>query len=188
MPDGLFIAVVGPSGAGKDTLLARAAAALGDRGDIVFVRRVVTRPSDGVTEDHDTLGVEAFEAARRAGAFAVSWRAHGLGYGLPASARDAVRAGRAVVANVSRGSLDDCLAAFGRLAVVEIAADEAVLAQRIAGRGRESAADALSRLRRGATLAVPAGATHARIDNSGAVEPAAAAFVATLSSLARPLA
>jgi ribose 1,5-bisphosphokinase PhnN len=40
----LFL-IVGPSGAGKDTLLPRAATA--HNADIVFVRRIVTRPPSG---------------------------------------------------------------------------------------------------------------------------------------------
>ena len=53
--NGALVAVVGPSGAGKDTLIAHAKAALGDEPQVDFVRRCVTRPSDGQTEDHDTL-------------------------------------------------------------------------------------------------------------------------------------
>jgi len=184
LPEGIFIAVVGPSGAGKDTLLTRAAEAFPDRGDMLFVRRVITRPSDGVTEDHDTLSVEAFEKARQGGAFSVSWGAHGLHYGLPAAALHAVKSGHAVIANVSRASLSDCLDIFGKLAIVEITVAEATLAERIARRGRESGPDALQRIRRSMAVVVPAGATHIRIDNSGAVEAATQAFVAALSSLA----
>src|SRR5215207_2300078 len=109
LPEGVFVAIVGPSGAGKDTLLKAAAEALSHRPDIVFVRRVITRTSDGVSEDHDTLTPHAFEAARTAGLFCLSWRAHGLFYGLPHSALDAVRRGDAVVANVSRTVLVDAV-------------------------------------------------------------------------------
>ena len=52
---GVFVAVVGPSGAGKDTLIDYARAHLAGEPDYEFVRRVITRPNDGSSEDHDTL-------------------------------------------------------------------------------------------------------------------------------------
>lgn len=185
MPDGLFIAVVGPSGAGKDTLLKHAAEAFAGRNDIVFARRVITRTCDGQTEDHDTLAQDAFEAASQGGAFCIDWSAHGLSYGLPASLLDEAEAGKAIIANVSRDVLDACLTAFGRLAIVEVTVDPAVLGQRIAARGRESIAEALARTRRSRTVEVPAGAVHMRIDNSGSIRTASTAFIAALASLAR---
>src|SRR5690606_17796598 len=78
---GTFVAVVGPSGAGKDSVINFARDKLGD--EVVVVRRVVTRTADGGSEDHDSLSAEAFAAAERGGQFALSWEAHGLNYGLP---------------------------------------------------------------------------------------------------------
>ena len=78
----MFVAIVGPSGAGKDTLIRAVAEAVSDRPEIIFVRRIITRLSDGVTEDHDTMTPEAFEAGRAAGTFCLSWGAHGLFYGF----------------------------------------------------------------------------------------------------------
>ena len=67
-PGRLFL-IVGPSGAGKDTLLRHAAAALGRNPDIVFVRRIVTRPPSAA-EDHHSVSPDEFLAAARHGAFA----------------------------------------------------------------------------------------------------------------------
>ena len=64
--NGAFVAVVGPSGAGKDTLIAHARAALADEPQVEFVRRVITRLADGETEDHDTLTDAAFWKRRPA--------------------------------------------------------------------------------------------------------------------------
>ena len=98
---GVFVPVVGPSGAGKDTLIAAARSRFAGDDRIVFVRRTVTRPEGG-NEDHDTLDPAAFADRRRAGAYVLSWGAHGLYYGIPATALADVRAGRVVVANLSR--------------------------------------------------------------------------------------
>ncbi|BDA85656.1 ribose 1,5-bisphosphate phosphokinase PhnN [Aureimonas sp. SA4125] len=181
---GPFIAVVGPSGAGKDTILALARPHL--RQDIRFARRVITRVSQVEAEDHDCLDETAFEAAERDGAFCLSWAAHGLRYGLPSSLVAHCEGGNAVVANVSRRALGPAAARFAALHVIEITAPRALLVQRIAARGRESAGEIEARLARNVDLDIPAGAhgPH-RIDNSGRVEDAAADFVRLVESLAR---
>ncbi|ODN70622.1 phosphonate metabolism protein/1,5-bisphosphokinase (PRPP-forming) PhnN [Methylobrevis pamukkalensis] len=184
--EGLFVAVVGPSGAGKDTLLKGAALALAGRADIHFVRRVITREPDGLTEDHDTLSVPAFARANADGAFCLTWAAHGLHYGLPASAQAAVRRGGKVVANISRGSLGDALTAFASLAVIEITADPAILAQRIAGRGRETQAEAGLRLSRNRPFAVPPEVLqHILIDNSFSADQGVERMIDAIANLTR---
>lgn len=179
---GAFVAVVGPSGAGKDTILSLARPALEARG-VLFARRVVTRPCDGGTEDHDCLDEEAFDRAEAAGEFCLTWRAHGLSYGLPASLRQECRGGRTVIANLSRRAIGAAAALFSRLHVVEITAPRHLLVARIAARGRESAEEIDARLARSVALVVPdgAGGPHV-IDNSGAPEEAAARFAALLLS------
>ena len=84
---GRLILVVGPSGAGKDTLLALARAACADDGAIVFPRRVVTREATA-SEDNEQVSLEAFQQACAGGGFAVHWQAHGHGYGLPLAIDD----------------------------------------------------------------------------------------------------
>jgi len=98
---GRLVLVVGPSGAGKDTLLRLARVACIDDHDIVFPRRIVTRESS-VDEDNVALGPDEFRRAREHGDFAVHWEAHGHSYALPREINDDIRAGRTVVANVSR--------------------------------------------------------------------------------------
>ena len=139
-PEGTFVAVVGPSGAGKDTLMARAArhAALDAR--VRFVRRIVTRDAMVASEDHDSLDEAAFARAQATGAFCLSWTAHGLRYALPRSVQADLRDGRMVVANLSRGALAEAAVVFGTLRVVEVTAEPAILLQRILLRARESGA------------------------------------------------
>lgn len=173
-PCGLLVAVVGPSGAGKDTLIRLALDHSAHGARIVLARRVVTRSPDGSTEDHDSLDEAAFDRAEAAGAFCLAWRAHGLSYGVPKAVEDEVRAGALVVANLSRRSLTDAARRFGRLAVVEITAPRDVLVERIAARGREAPADIARRLARRAHLESPPGLlSFLSIDNSGPAEDGA---------------
>ena len=178
---GRLVLVVGPSGAGKDTLIAAGKAALADDPRFVFPKRVVTRPAMAALEDHESVSPEAFAAARAAGAYALDWEAHGLCYGLPSRLIDDIAAGRIVVFNGSRAMVGAAQAKFPDTQVLLIEATPEVRAHRLAGRGRESAADVAARLKR-EVPEVPAGAV--RIDNSGALEDGIGRFVSALRSLA----
>lgn len=131
---GAFVAVVGASGVGKDSLLAYARAHAG--ASARFPRRAITRPP-GPGEDHDPLTEEQFAKARDDGAFAVHWQAHGLCYGIPAAVDDEVRGSLVVVANVSRGVIGDLGARYRRLVVVRVTLPEEVRARRLRARSRE---------------------------------------------------
>ena len=84
---GTMYLVVGPSGAGKDTLLDGARQALAGDARYVFARRAITRPADAGGEEHDSVTSDEFARRRERGDFMVSWSAHGLDYGLPLSLR-----------------------------------------------------------------------------------------------------
>ena len=183
MAEGALVLVVGPSGAGKDTLIAAARDALNDDERFVFARRIVTRDVVAAFEDHDSVARDGFEAARRSGQFALDWEAHGLCYALPASIDAAVAQGRTVVANVSRRVIPEALRKYGHAKVMLITADAAVRARRLTARGRETAGDVAARLsREGAP--VPARILPVVIDNSGALEAGVASFIAALRRIA----
>ncbi|MBZ9967191.1 phosphonate metabolism protein/1,5-bisphosphokinase (PRPP-forming) PhnN [Mesorhizobium sp. BR1-1-2] len=177
--DGVFVAVVGPSGAGKDTIIGQAKALFADETRLEFVRRVITRPSDTASEDHDTLADAAFIEAEADGAFAVSWEAHGLRYGLPAEVDWAVANGHVAVANVSRAIIPALRERYANLAIVEITASPDVLAERLAMRGRESRGEVLARLARSAPVTL-SGPGVTSIDNSGSRETAGERFAEVL--------
>lgn len=179
---GTVIAVVGPSGVGKDSLMDFARKHFSSRADIRFVRRTITRPEDSVGEHHDAVTAEAFEALARSGTFAVSWKAHGLGYGIPADVHDDLAAGRVVIVNGSRSALDAFSTAFPRLLVVNITARPDVLAKRLTARGRETAADIEARLKR-SSEPLPPQLDTVSIDNSGELEAAGKKLVRLIEGL-----
>lgn len=173
---GAFVAVVGPSGAGKDTLMNFARKALAGRDDVFFVRRVITRPADGATEDHIPATAEAFDAQLKQGKFAFHWPAHGLRYGLPIAIDTRIRAGHCAVCNGSRAALRGLGERYANFTVINITASPDVLASRLALRGRESEDEILERLARSANLKVDwPGAVI--VDNSGDIETAGRALV-----------
>ena len=169
---GLF-AIVGPSGAGKDTLMEAARA----RDPAVhLVRRVITRPTEAGGEDFE--GVTEAEFARRlaAGEFVLHWRAHGFAYGIPASVRDVLAEGRAVLFNGSRAMLAEAVRAFPELKVIHVTARPEVLRARLEKRGRETSDEIEKRLDR-ARVSLPLGLDLFEIDNSGDLETALSALL-----------
>ena len=173
---GRLFAIVGPSGGGKDTLMAAAHAA---RPGLHLARRVITRPETAGGEPFE--GVSAEEFARRAasGAFALHWQAHGLRYGIPAALRDVLAEGRDVLVNLSRAVLPEAARAFPGLTVIHVTARPEVLARRLTARGRESADEIARRLARPAPP-LAAWLKVIEIDNSGQLEAALAALLAAL--------
>jgi ribose 1,5-bisphosphokinase len=184
---GILVAVVGPSGVGKDSLIGAAKAALADAPSVRFVRRMITRPADEAGENHMPVPLGDFGQLEKAGAFAVSWEAHGLKYGVPASVLDDLDAGRLVVVNGSRSALERFQAVFPRLVVVNVTARPDVLAMRLATRGRETAQEIEARLAR-AVEPLPDSFDTVTIDNSGSLDTAAGELVSLLEDLQRQIA
>lgn len=145
-----LVAVVGPSGAGKDTLMALACAA---RPGLRIVRRAITRDADAGGEAFEAVTPAEFDRRVASGDFALHWRAHGLGYGIPAAA---LTGPGTVLMNLSRGVLADAAVRFPDLTMLLVTAPAPVLAARLAGRGRESPDDQARRLDR-ADFALPPG-------------------------------
>jgi ribose 1,5-bisphosphokinase len=164
---GRLILVVGPSGAGKDTLLGRARSACANDGNLVFQRRVVTREASSF-EDNEQMSPETFREARMRGDFAVDWEAHGHCYALPRAIDDEIGAGRTVVANVSRAIVDGMRRAYAYVTVVAVTAPPEVLAERLAARARGSDGKLADRLAR--TVGPGEAAPDVTICNVGDVE------------------
>ena len=142
---GYFIAVVGASGVGKDTILDGVKAQINHRDDFHFTRRFITRPQKAGGEDHIALSVEDFKNHQQQGDFALWWAAHSLFYGLPKNILPKLKQGQNVIANISRKSVTDAAHIFDKIRVIEITASPDVINQRLHSRGRETQAEIIKR-------------------------------------------
>jgi ribose 1,5-bisphosphokinase len=134
---GRLVLVVGPSGAGKDTLLGLAKIACAGVRNIVFPRRAVTREASQA-EDNEQLSPDAFRQAVARDEFAMHWEAHGHRYGLRRAIEDDICHGRTVVVNVSRTVVDALRRAYADVVVIAVTAPPEILAERLAIRARGS--------------------------------------------------
>lgn len=168
-----LVAVVGPSGAGKDTLMELACAA---DPRLRAARRVITRPPEAGGEAFEGVTEAIFADRVAAGDFALHWRAHGLGYGIPAA--ELLGSGTVLV-NASRAVLVQAAAQFPGLRVIVVTAPPAVLAARLAKRAREDSADQAARLAR-AAFALPQGLDVQVVQNDASPAEGLARFLAAL--------
>ncbi len=176
---GRLVLVVGPSGGGKDTVIAGAKATCVGNPAIVFARRTVTRAAS-TAEDHDTLDDAAFDRARGEGAFAFWWQAHNLKYAVPRGVEDDIRAGRTVVCNVSRTIVAELRARYSNVSVVLVTAPPAILATRLSGRSRGSDGPLDQRLKRNDAF-VEFRADHT-INNIGTIKKATRHLLAVIKT------
>jgi ribose 1,5-bisphosphokinase len=178
MTAGQLVYLVGPSGAGKDSLIAAVKQKSIKNNHLYFAPRYVTRAAGG---GHDDLPIttEAFAHYRLAGEFVLDWEAHGLCYGISKVIDQQMLAGKTVVVNGSRAYLATALQKYPALTVASITVAPAIARERLHARAREDAAAIAARLQRAPPLEVP---PHqlVTIDNSGALEHAAQALARVL--------
>jgi phosphonate metabolism protein PhnN/1,5-bisphosphokinase (PRPP-forming) len=175
--------VVGPSGAGKDSILDGARNHLVGDGRFAFVRREITRPADAGGEDHVPVSWEAFRQRAIDGTYELAWEAHECGYGVPKEALRGLSSGQSVVVNVSRAILPSARSRFAPVRVVNISVPPKVLAQRLRQRGRESADQIAHRLKRADAYQVD-GDDVLSLVNDGPLSRSVETFVAMLDEAA----
>lgn len=183
---GRLVLIVGPSGAGKDSLLEGARRTFAGRSDMIFPRRVITRaPETSGGENHVSVPESRFLDMVRAGELALHWQAHGLYYGIPREINHELRAGHAVVVNVSRAVIDQARQRYPGLRIICVTAMPATLRQRLLNRGREAAGAIEARLQRATEIAV-AGEDVVFCSNDGPLRDGIARFAALLEQLSSP--
>jgi ribose 1,5-bisphosphokinase len=169
---------MGPSGAGKDSVLRYARERLAGSG-VLFAHRYITRRPVAGDENFVSLDPAEFAARRARGLFAFDWEAHGCAYGIGLEIEAWLDRGATVVVSGSRAHFSGRPIA-GAVAVLVTARPD-ILAERLAGRRREDESAIRVRLDR-AALPCDAGFT---IDNSGPLAEAGEAVVALLSGVGR---
>jgi len=172
MTPGRLIAVVGPSGAGKDSVMTGIREALPG---LYPVRRVVTRAPAQGSEEYDAVSVATFEELSRNGAFALQWGC----YGIPITVKHRLDNGTDCLVNLSRRALSEAAGIFPRFIVLNITAQPDTLARRLAARGRETDAEISDRLAE-ACKPLPEGLKVIALSNDGPLSKTVAQAVARL--------
>ena len=170
---GRLIAIVGASGVGKDTVMAH----LRDTVPALhWATRVITRPADPNGENHVVMSDQEFAACKEQGDFALDWQAHGLHYAIPHNSLNTLKEGADVLVNLSRKTLLAAHELGFELVIINLTATRAVLAERLAKRGRETSQQIEDRLNR-SVPSFPHALNVTDIDNSNRITDTVASII-----------
>jgi len=176
--------VIGPSGAGKDTLMNYARVNINGRKPVIFAHRYITREPGNSNENHVYLSPEEFKLRVESRCFALHWESHDKHYGIGTEINEWLDKGFNVVVNGSRQYLPVAQQLYPEMIVVLIGASPEVIGRRLAGRGRESAAEIEKRIKRSDEINCDL-TNCIKIQNDGSIEIAGNELVniVTLSTL-----
>lgn len=164
--------LMGPSGAGKDSLLLRCRERLSERSCLI-ASRYITRPPGLQGENHLWLSEAEFLQRLQLGTFALHWSANGYRYGIGLEIDRWLELGLDVLVNGSRAHLEQARARYGeRLVPLLLQVDPGLLQQRLSARGRETQEEIAARVERARLLSAELPADAIVIDNSGELEAA----------------
>ena len=169
--NGRLIYVMGPSGAGKDSLLDALRQRLCGL-PVAFPRRYITRAASAGGEHHIPVSPEHFAALVSQGYFSLYWASHGYRYGIAASTDTALACGVSLIINGARAAFPQARRRYPGLLPVLVTVEPSMLRERLIKRGRESEAEVEERLT-AAFAPIPeedAVEQWIRIDNSGPLE------------------
>jgi ribose 1,5-bisphosphokinase len=169
---GRLFYVVGPSGAGKDSLLRYVRERLGETRAIAFAHRYITRPADAGGENHVALDDAEFARREQAGAFALHWESHGHRYGIGIEIDHWLERGLDVIVNGSRAHLPRALGRYPGMTVISVTAPRELLRERLHQRGREAAEVVETRLARAPEIELPQHAHVVEIVNDATLDRA----------------
>ena len=180
---GQWVFVCGPSGVGKDSVIAWTVKALAGQPEIAFARRLITRAAQPAS-DHDAIGEHDFLLLQQSCGLRWCWQGTGFHYGISQHFASPVSAGGIVVVNGSRSHVDG-LPASPEVKRVEITASPEAIASRLTERGRDTQQEVLQRLARNASLEETAPQKpDLRINNDGELAEAGSILATYLAALA----
>jgi ribose 1,5-bisphosphokinase len=180
---GRLLYFMGPSGAGKDSLLDWLRQHLPAGLPVQWARRTISRPAVPGGELHESTTLGDHAALRAADAFALHWEANGLAYGVRHGELEPLARGRWLLVNGSRAYLPEALQRYPALVAVHITASPEVLRQRILSRGRESPEQAEQRVQRALQFQAPAGTAGIEVRNDTSLDAAGRQLLQALEQL-----
>lgn len=180
---GIFFAVVGASGVGKDAILTSARPRLEATNQFYFPTRSITRPADAGGEEHNSISSSEFVQSVREDRFSLWWMAHELHYALPDTVYEKLRFNTHVVANISRRTVSETTQKFNRVEAIEIVANPETISKRLLTRGRETEAEIMVRQLREVEQDWSGNARVTKISNDGALGEAVDNFISAVLNL-----
>ena len=183
MTTGRLVYCIGPSGAGKDSLLDWLRAHLPQPCPVHWAQRTISRAAISGGEAHEGVSPTKFAALCSEHAFALHWQANGRGYGVRHAQLAPLARGHWVLLNGSRAYLTEALARFPDLVAVHITASPQVLRERLLSRGRETREEVEARVQRALAYTPPPGAASLEVHNDGALGDAGLRLLNALEKL-----
>lgn len=178
-----LIYTMGPSGAGKDSLLAWLKTKLHPRTPVHFSRRTIDRPVQPSGELHESVDAGTFAHLRNQDAFSMHWAANGLQYGVRHTELDGLRRDQWVLVNGSRAYLPHALVRFPGMTVLHITAEAEVLRSRLLARQRETLAMVEARVQRAIAFQTPPDCRLLEIHNNTSLDAAGMNLMQSLQRL-----
>ncbi len=178
-----LIYVVGPSGAGKDSLLNWLRAHLAADLPVAWARRTINRPAALDGELHESVATDEFNQLLSSQQFAMHWAANDHLYGIRHAELRSLADPNWVFVNGSRPHIPQAAQLYPGMTVLHITADKEVLRERLLSRGRESSQAIENRLDRMPKLQVPSGCQLIEIHNHERLETTGQQLLEALKSL-----
>lgn len=143
-----LIYVIGPSGAGKDSVVHTLRERWSLHLPVHWARRTITRAVQPGGEPHESVTPTDFTQLLESGALAMHWQGNGLRYGVRRSELAPLEQGHCVLVTGSRAHAPVVQRVWPACTLVHISAPSDVLRQRLTARGREDQQAIASRLGR----------------------------------------
>ena len=178
-----LIYVMGPSGAGKDSLLDWLKNKLPPESPIHFAKRTIDRPLQALGEQHESVDAASFARLCAEKSFAMHWLANGRQYGVRHGELEPLQREQWLLVNGSRAYLPEALRQFDGMNVLHISASADILRARLLARQRETPEVVEARVQRAVAFSVPTSCRCVNVLNDTSLDDAGAVLMKALASL-----